>query len=481
MKKIALLFGIALGLGLMSCDDMLPNPEPVVNPELDLFAGSDLAIEQVGNATTPLQLQALADAGERVPLAKITKLENFPSTYDLVFHVEVSTTPDFEKTGEFTAAIDDAENIVAAASTINSVITDNFTKDPAQIKIYTRFAAYAVQGTSSMRLGGENFNYGAYEYTVDPMTPAVSLSKDYYIFTREIGATTWTSMPLNKNNASASVYDDGVFTGLIEVPQGGAQWSIGADAATPDYALTPSAPEALSGSLAVGELVPATIPSMGKYLVTVDVVKNTYSVALAFDFLYVPGNATSLSDFNSVLKLFPNETFSTYSGTMRLYNAYWLTAQPSNEGVVYMRDGELTENPDGSATGLLELVDKKNDNTFMATNGLYYLEMNVADLKLKIVPIPSIQVIGDFNDWNLETAPDLAPASRFRTWTVKDVELTEGQGFKFCVNNDWAYSFGGAYDNLVQNGGNLTAEKTGKFDITIDFSKQPNTVTMVKK
>lgn len=89
MKKTALLFGIALAMGLSACDDMLPNPEVPAYPEFDLFASDDLAIAQAGvSAEAPVptvDLQAYANTGERVVLADITKLENWPSTYTLMF------------------------------------------------------------------------------------------------------------------------------------------------------------------------------------------------------------------------------------------------------------------------------------------------------------------------------------------------------------------------------------------------------------
>lgn len=481
MKKIALLFGIALSLGMMSCDDMLPNPEPGHNPELDLFASGDLAIEKVGGDDAVLDLPALADAGERAVLAKITKLENFPSTYNLVFHVEFSNTPDFAKKGEFTAQLD-GDNIVAGPATITTAINEYITRDPAQIKLYTRFAAYAVQGSSSLRLGGADFSYGDYDYTVDQLPPSVILSKDYYIFSREIGATEWVSAPCSKSDNNSSVYDNGVFTALIDVTSAGAEWAIGSTPAAPDYSIVPKSAGATNGTIErATDVTPGIITAMSPYLVTFDVVNNTYNYSLAFDCLYVPGGATGLNNFDAALKLFPNNTFTVYSGTMRLYNQFYFTGQPADNGVVFMRDGDVSVDDKGIITGKVLAEENVTDKTFSASNGLYYIEVNLTDNKVKIVPVKTIQIIGQLNGWNLETAAELTASSRNRIWTIKGVELKANEEFKFCVDHSWDYSFGGSFTDLVQNGGNLKVGEDGTYDLTLDFTTQPNTVTYVKK
>ncbi|MCM1066161.1 MAG: hypothetical protein NC418_01140 [Muribaculaceae bacterium] len=499
MKKSALIFGIALAMGFAACDDMLPNPEPATFPELDLFSSSDLTIEQVNGGETVIDLQPLADAGERLTLAKVTAIQNFPSSFDLVFRFEVSNTPEFTKTTLVETKLE-GDLITVAPSTLNSAIYDTFTHDPGQIQLYTRVAAYAVQGTSEMRLGGADYLYGKYDYKVTPFTPAVQLGYDYYLMYRPCGTQQWLTLRLNKVEAAASVYDNGQFAGRVEAPAGGIEWTISVGTTDGTSTLNPVPAEATNaideGTLTAGAAPEATVleaTNMTPYLVSIDVLKNTYTVSIAYDCLYVPGGATSSSNFASVLKLFTND-YVNYDGTMRLYGTYYFTAQPSNDGVVYLlaketpeeggdpKDTEITTDANGVVTAQIQAFASAGEGTaFSATNGLYYISVNVGSLKMKVTPVNSIQLIGQFNDWTLETAPELTSASRFRTWSIKGVELKAGEEFKFCVDHAWAVSYGGDINNIVQNGGNLTVDEDGTYDITLDFAKQPNTVKITKK
>ena len=98
MKKLALLCGVALALGFTSCDDELPNPPGQSNPQPEIFDSANLTLAQDGyGVDEAINLQALAEAGEKAVLANITELTDFPEDYDLVFKVDMSTTEDFAK------------------------------------------------------------------------------------------------------------------------------------------------------------------------------------------------------------------------------------------------------------------------------------------------------------------------------------------------------------------------------------------------
>lgn len=490
MKKTALLFGIALTMGLTACDDMLPNPEAPTYPEFDLFASDDLAIEQAGvtaDAPVPtVDLQTLADAGERVVLADITKLENWPSTYNLMFNFEVSTTPDFAKTANMEVAA--ADGIVAVpAATINSLVYDNFTKDPSDITIYTRISAYAVQGTTtSMRLGGADYLYGEYNYNLKLFTPERTLSRQYYLMYREPGTQAWQTLQFIKAQPDMSVYDNGLFSVAIDVPAAGYEWAVSTTepAQAPDISAIPDPedPDQMHGTLAEGTdpVQTATISQAMSFLVTVDVIANTYTVSYGYKQLYVPGGASSSNPASaSVLRLFTDD-YINYSATMRLYNAWYLAAQPSSTGVFFIPDGDQETSDAGVITADMKMAEG-SDATLSASNGLYFVSFNISTMKIKAQPVKTIQVIGAFNGWSLETAVEMASASRFQKWTAKGIELKAGEEFKFCVDHKWDLSFGGSATDLKQNGGNLSVDRDGTYDIAIDFSKQPNTVTFTKK
>ncbi len=72
-------------------------------------------------------------------------------------------------------------------------------------------------------------------------------------------------------------------------------------------------------------------------------------------------------------------------------------------------------------------------------------------------------------------------ASNWLTWTVENVTLDDG-AFKLNCNGAWTISFGGEPSNIVpvNNGGDMTCE-AGTYDLKLDFSKLPYTLTMTRK
>lgn len=493
MKKIALLCGIALCFGLTACDDMLPNPDPQSNPQLATFDSKNLVIAQdASTVSEPINLQSLADQGLRVSLADITTLTDFPETYNLVFKVDLATSEDFADFTTVTATANDENVITVPSASLNAAIYDNFTHDPNPLTVYARFAAYAQQGTSEMRLGGKDTFFGTYKYEVIPFNPAVAIDRGgYYLIGSFCDWKVSGAIPFTQAVAG-SVYDNPNFIIKIDVTEAqaaaGFEWKVVPAASIGDgntngmFGVEPSA-AGNTGALVLAEGTEnaGKITSAMPYTITINMETLTYSVDLAFDYLWVPGQGSSTSNFSKVLQLY-TKNYVDYQGVVRLRNSWYLTGQASNTGVVF-KTPELTDaDAKGIYSGkLVSTADDPEAVNMNCPNGLYYIQANLVQLTYKASPIKSIQIIGELNGWDTATAADLTHASNFLTWTINGVEIAGGSEFKFCVDHDWALSFGGKFDNIEQNAGNLVCPETGKYDITLDFSALPYTVKMVKK
>ncbi len=484
MKKFSILCGVALALGFSACDDALPNPQPQVNPQPEIFDSANLTLSQGEyGVNQPVDLQALYAAGEKAVLADITDMTGFPTDYDLIFKVEMATSDKFDKTVTIDVPVENEQAAVPAA-TINSAIYDTFTHDPAQIKIYTRWAAYAVSGTSTMRIGGKDKLYAEYTYDFVPFAPDRVLSTAYSLKYRASASDAWSYMNFSKA-VEGSVYDDGTFAAQVQIDQPGFEWMVVPTANIESQeglmGVAAADAEAAQGALVEGEAAQANVINVSNlpYLISIDVINMTYRTSVAFANLWAPGQLSGTSNFSKVLKLFTTD-FVHYTATLPLATNWYITAQAANDGVVYMLDGDQKESEDGVYSGALKQLEGATGNKMTITSGLYYVDVNLGTLTYTATLIPSIQVIGAFNGWDLETAPELTANARKTTWTIKDLEMTAGE-YKFCVDHDWALSYGAALDDLQQNGGNLKLDEDGKYDITLDFSKQPNTVTIVKK
>lgn len=503
MKKLALICGIALTLGLTSCDDFeLPNPPGQENPQPEIFEAADLKLQQGAgiDAANAINLTSLSEEGGIVNLAKITELTDFPSNFDLAFKVEISGQPDFSKSTIVDADIN-GETVSVTPGVMQGAIREAITKKPDMVDVYTRFAAYAVRGTSTMRLGGEDVYYADYKYSIVPMQP-YTIEEAYYL----VGSfCSWDLSRAIKFNRSSdlNVYDDPTFSLKIEVDD--AQASAGYDwkvvpqstVTSGDYSNGAYGATYNVDSTQDGYLVEAptgdddhagVISTAGPYLVTIDLEHKTFVISYAMDFLYCPGTASSFG-FKKA-QMLSTSNYISYSGAAHLNNQWFMTAQPSTKGLTFYQDAEnLAIDETGMVyTGGLMVpgVDDKPVQMKVNDNGLYWVDANVVAMTYQASLMKTLGLVGDFNNWgsdpndkNAVTDVELTPSKDFLTWTATDVNLTDGT-FKIRANHACVLDFGGDPENITFKGGNIPVT-AGKYDITVSFSQIPYTMVLTAK
>lgn len=176
-------------------------------------------------------------------------------------------------------------------------------------------------------------------------------------------------------------------------------------------------------------------------------------------FLYTPGESNGWNQGASQMLSF-NSDKQEYQGFAHLKGEFKFSAQPSWDGINYGKgDKDGTLSTKGDAVNLS--VDK---------DGLYWVTVNVNDLKYTATLITSLGVIGGMNDWGAQEA--LTPSEDFLTWTG-NVTFSAGDEWKFRMNDDWGINLGGAQDKLELDGSNLTAPGAGAFTVTLDLTKIP--------
>lgn len=122
--------------------------------------------------------------------------------------------------------------------------------------------------------------------------------------------------------------------------------------------------------------------------------------------------------------------------------------------------GTGTINDDGlSGT----LIDDGGSGNCLATPGFYKAEVNLAEMTYQLTPITGIGLIGPAQAGGWDTDTDLTFNPETRAWEGT-IELTADE-FKFRANDGWDINWGGALDNLTQNGENLKIENAGKYFI----------------
>lgn len=192
------------------------------------------------------------------------------------------------------------------------------------------------------------------------------------------------------------------------------------------------------------------------------------------DVLYTPGNANGWN-FDDAMRI-PASGENTYAGYMAVDGDFKFTNQagwsnPGNYGC-----GELTlDEETGIWTGTLI----ENGGNFSGVEGgLYYAEVTITNTEaandeecgtVKLTPIKSVGIIGEFNDWGGDV--EMSPMSGFGVWKAENVDLGDG-GWKFRMNNDWTYNLGGkTLDNLTQNGDNIP--DGGTHTVILDLTTLP--------
>ena len=443
MKKFSIMLMAALALGFTACEDYEP-AQPQSNPQEPIMSAEGLVVAPVDTVATPsFDLKALADAEQQAAVLNIVEAQDLPAVGDLTFVMQLSKSNDFAAVQEIATTVVDNQVCVKPADW-QAAYLKVLGKNPKTQDAYVRFAAYVVNGTSSVRIGNPNLYYGAHKVSITPFPAAVTIEESYSLVIN--GGETIAF------NHTGDVYDNPVFS--IKVDYAAAQeWAVkGAE-----LTYVPTAGEAENaGTLAVGEgwgVMPA-----GTWVLSVNMETLTYEFASAVENLWTPGDANGWNHGGSQM-LFTSD-YTTYVGFANLSpSGFKFTSAADWDHTNYGDAGDGKLSTDGGA-----------GNLTVAEKGLYWCNVNIAALTWTATKIETIGVIGGFNGWS-ESLPLTSEDGLIWAGTIT---LNEGDEYKFRCNNDWAINLGGADEyNLVPDGANLKAPATGTFTITLDLSVVP--------
>lgn len=483
---------VLAGLFFASCESYdLPNPPAQSNPDEGVFNSASVSLSSVMGSN--INLPALKEAQQPVELFEV-KADTMPSPYTLRLVGEFSSTDAFEaaNTLDLTMSVHDNKATLPVAE-MQSMFNSLISKSPETRDAYLRVAAYAVNGSSEVRLGGPDTYYYSGVVNITPCAPENVIETAYYLVGSFCDWNVKNGMAFTQIE-DGNPYDHPEFMVKIDVTAeqaaAGYKWKVvpksAFEAGTWAGAYGAVAGESnLAGTLVAApeaETEAAVISQEGPYIIKINLETLTYAIDQAFDYLWVPGYGSSTSNFDVIMRLTNTGDYIHYEGTMRLSNRFWLTGQPSIQGVAFRPDGDQEDN-DGVLSGKM-IYDVTSTATMkVPTAGLYYIQANIIDLTWKATPIPVLNLVGAFNGWNEKEAPALTPDSKKSVWTITQ-EFAEAGEFKICVDNSWTLSYGtqdGSFNSLWQNAGNYKIEEPGTYQITAHFDVFPNYLEVVKK
>lgn len=494
MKKIHFIALTALaGLFFTSCESYdLPNPPAQSNTPEAIFNDADLTVASVVNGET-LDLGALSEAQRPAELFSV-QLKNFPKDYNLVLQGQFSKDDTFAATQNVDMTVGADDIAAASAAELQTMFTTLVSKSPDTRTVYVRVAAFAVNGSSSVRIGGPDKYYYSGEVTIKPIALDHVIEDAYYLVGSFCNWDVKKGIPFVKNE-EGNVYDHPNFQVKIDVTAeqaaaGGLFWKIvpksAYDAGTWAGAYGSIAGDSnLSGSLTPApetETEAGLILEEGPYIIHINMETLRYNIDRALDYLWVVTPGTSTTKFDLMQRLTNNGDYTHYDGTSPMRYNFYLAGQASKNGVFFRLEGENENDGKGNYSGMMSTTTTKAmkvGDDF----ALYYVTANINKMTWKATQIHTLNLIGDFNGWNLKTAPALTPNTKCSVWTITETFAEAGE-FKFCVDNDWTLSYGssdGTFNTVKQNGGNYKMTEAGTYTLTLHFDVFPPYLEVVKK
>lgn len=495
MKKFVFLSIIALGLGMVSCDDFTyPNPPAQSNPQEPVFESANLKLTSV--VAADVDLIAANDANKAVALADLESVEGLPEGFELSFVGQLAGDENFGSAKEFAASFD-GKTISADADDLDAAYHEALgTIDPRAKKVCIRFKAYAESKTGEIpayRLGGRDTYFGGVTTNMTPFNPGFVIEDTYYLIYSDDAETWKKDHAVAFTHSSVSPYDDPSFSMICsfsaEQVGDGLYWKIIPQTTYDSFNLVDNVvfgvPEADSesrnGSLdESSDQLAGYFDIVGPALFEINMRNLTFSYKQAIENFWLAGdNVNGLTWSFAAEPTMWTKDYTNYAGIAVLGSEFKFSPQAGwggDFGSINSQTQPVFSMTDDQYIG----VGKANggDNIKVGEPGLYYISLNYTSKDLQLVKIAGWGVIGGFNGW--EKSEEMTKVDDF-TYTVTQA-MSEGDEWKFRANNAWTVSLGGSFDNLDPfNGPNFRCAESGTYEITLNLRNLPWSATVVKK
>ena len=236
MKKISLYIMALLSMGLVSCNqDFETIFSPQTNEQESLLQASDVTVANNTPAVINLSDFFTEDGlSKAIPIGTASVKEGaMPANSILKAEVEFSKDADFANSIILGAnSLEGSNEISVAASQLQDAYFNDITRNPATTDLYIRTILYTVTGgTAEAIVGKPGENYYA-ESTVK-FTPLnkVQISPAYYVIGAAGGWSAEGARTQKFNHSDADVYEDPIFSIVVDAGGDDCWFAIGDDTA----------------------------------------------------------------------------------------------------------------------------------------------------------------------------------------------------------------------------------------------------------
>ena len=237
MKKLGLYTMALLSMGLVSCNqDFDTEFVPQTNLPESLLQMSDVSVTATAPSTINLAdfIDEEAGVDKVIPIGTVSVKEGaMPANTILKAEVEFSKSPDFDDSIILDAnSLDGSNEISVKASDLQDAYFNNITRNPAETPLYIRTELHTVTaGTAEAIVGKPGANYFA-ERNVQ-FTPLfkVQIAPAYYVIGAGAGWSADGARTQKFQHSDEDVYDDPIFTIVVDAGGDDCWFAIGDDTA----------------------------------------------------------------------------------------------------------------------------------------------------------------------------------------------------------------------------------------------------------
>lgn len=505
MKKLSLYMMALLSMVLVSCDqDFFTEFLPQTNLPESQLKMSDVSVSSSVSAISIADF-INAETGEETAItigtAKVAE-GAMPANTILKAEVEFATDPEFSNKVVLDAnSLEDTDVISLSPSALQDAYFNNITRNPATTTAYLRVVLYTVtDGTSVAIVGKPGENY--FVPTTIQFTPLnkVQISPAYYVIGAAAGWSADGARTQKFQHSDADVYDDPIFTIVVDAGGDDCWFAIGDDAALDAIANdndwskllgTKGASEDLTGTMDfrynLGGDHSFHVTGAKKVRITLNMLEYSYTIEPVniSDAYYLVGGPGSWSSdksqkfSHSNANVFDDPVFTyVFEGNGGTGDIWFAFGDADALDAIDAGDWNQLYGTKGESTDLSGSFDRRynlgGDHSFCVdgTAKFYRFQINMADMTYTITPLNFQQYIyeaGVNNGWGGTEQP-LYCGDGNGTYTgffyAKEDSWTDGKG---------AFKFRGAADNWDNgNYGTGTLNEDGLTGTLIDGGNSGN-------
>jgi len=530
MKKLGLYTMALLSMGLVACNqDFDTEFVPQTNLPESLLQLSDVSVANSTPGTINLADYINEETGiaKAIPIGTVTVKEGaMPANTILKAEVEFSKDADFANSIVLDAnSLEGTNEISVSPTLLQEAYFNEITRNPATTDVYVQTVLYTVTGgTSEAIVGKPGENYFAQSAVKFTPLNKVQISPAYYVIGAAGGWSADGARTQKFQHSDADVYEDPIFTIIVDAGGDDCWFAIGDDTAIDAVAAgdwtqlfgTKGASEDLTGTMDrrynLGGDHSFHVTGAKKIRITLDMLEYSYkiepvNISDAYYLIGGPGewnaeSAMTMKFSHSAKDVFEDPVFTyTFEGNG---GDMWF-AFGDKDAIDAVAGGTWNKlfGTKGASTDLSGSFDRRynldGDHSFCVDGKakFYRFQINLADMTYTITPLNFQEYIyeaGVNNDWGAVAQPLYCPDGN-GTYTgffyAQDADWSGGKGaFKFTgAFNDWSqgnYGTGtinadGLSGTLIDDGGsgNVLADP-GFYQAEVNLANMTYKLTPIK-